>query len=436
MTIRQKVESTESSHAPGENGPRGSIVLWVLIAVLLLTGLFMLGYWPRMNQARRLAADSQPKRQALPTVTFILIKETPAETVLELPGNVQAFAETALFARADGYVKQRLVDIGDRVKNGQLLAEIESPELDQQILEAKANLQRVRSNLQQAEASRSQANANLGLAKITAERWLTLVGKGVFSKQDGDEKQAALDARKADVAAAEAAARAAQENITANEASVQRLQELQTFRKVRAPFAGVVTTRNIDVGSLVSAGSSSSLRELFRIAQINTLRVFVNVPQSEVAGIKTGIGCSVAIREMEGKTFEGKVTRTANALDASSRTLPVEVQVANPGSVMLPGMYAAVRFNIHRPPSLQIPSNGFRNTAKGPMAAVLQKGDTVHLQLVKLGRDYGSQITVLGGLKAGQRLITSWSDEVKEGAKVKPVAAAKPAAPRSGGSSK
>jgi RND family efflux transporter MFP subunit len=436
MTIRQEAEPMGNSTSPTKRGCRGSIVLWALIAILLLAGLFMLGYWPRMKQAHRLAADSRPNRHAPPTVTFVLIEETPAKTVLELPGNIQAFTETAIFARADGYVKHRLVDIGDRVKSGQLLAEIESPELDQQIREAKATLQRFRSNLQQAEASLSQANANLGLAKITAERWLTLVGKGVLSKQDGDEKQAALDARKADVAAAEAAARAARENIAANEATVQRLLELQSFRQVRAPFAGVITVRNIDVGSLVSAGSGSSLRELFRIAQINTLRVFVDVPQSEMAGIKPGVDCSVAIREIGGKAFDGKVTRTANALDASSRTLLVEIQVANPGGVALPGMYATVTFKILRPLALRIPSDGFRNTDRGPMVAVLQKGDTVHLQPVKLGRDYGSQIEVLGGLKAGQRLVTSWSDEVKEGARVKPVAARKPAAPQNGGPAK
>jgi RND family efflux transporter MFP subunit len=436
MTIRKEVESTGSSRPQAKEETRVKILPWAILAILILAGLFFLGYWPRTKLARRVEAESRQSRNGQPAVTVVVAEETPAKTVLELPGNVLALTETALFARADGYVKQRLVDIGDCVKNGQLLAEIESPELDQQIREAGATLQRARSNLHQAEASLAQANANMGLAKKTAERWLTLVGKGVLSKQDGDEKQAALEARKADVAAAEAAVLAARETIAANEATVQRLQELQTFRKVRAPFDGVVTARNIDIGSLVSAGSSSSLRELFRVAQINTVRVFVNVPQSEVAGIKPGIACSVTIREIEGKAFEGRVTRSANALDVSSRTLPVEIQVANPGGIMLPGMYAAVRFQINRPPSLLIPSDGFRNTAKGPMVAVLQKGDTVHLQPVELGRDYGAQIEVLKGLKVGQRVIANWSDEVKEGVRVKPISAPKPKAQRSGGSIK
>jgi RND family efflux transporter MFP subunit len=426
----------DDSHPPANDSSRGSAAIWILIAILILAGLFMLGYWPRMKQAGRLETESKSSRNGPPAVTVAAVEEKSAETALELPGNVQAFMETSLYARADGFVKRRLADIGDRVKDGQLLAEIESPELDQQILEARATLERARSSLQQAEAAMLQANTKLGLAKTTAQRWLTLVDKGVLSKQDGDEKQAALDASKADVAAAEAAVRSSRENIAANEATVRRLLELQTFRKVKAPFDGIITFRNIDVGSLVSAGSSSSIRELFRVAQIHMLRVFVDVPQSEITGVRAGVDCSVKIREIANKIFKGKVTRTANALDPSTRTLPVEVQVANPQGVLLPGMYATVTFNILRSPSLRIPSDGFRNTAKGTMVAVLQNGDTVHMQPVQLGRDYGAQIEVLSGLKAGQKVITSLSDEVREGVKVKPAAAPKQAAPKSGGAKK
>jgi RND family efflux transporter MFP subunit len=433
MKTRQEVETMDKSHSPAKNGSHGSAALWILLAMVALACLFMLGYWPRMKQAGRLEAAGKPGKRLPPAVTVAALEETPAEAVLELPGNVQAFMETPLFARADGFIKQRWVDIGDRVKSGQLLAEIESPELDQQIREARATLERARSSVQQAEASLKQANANLGLAKATAKRWMTLVDKGVLSKQDGDEKQAALEARMADLAAAEAGVRSARESVAANEATLQRLLELQSFRKVTAPFDGVITVRNIDVGSLVSAGSSSSLRELFRIAQIHTLRVFVDVPQSEIAGIRPGIECSVILREIAGKAFKGKVTRTANALDPSSRTLPVEIQVPNPGGLLLPGMYATITFNVVRAPTLRIPSDGYRNTDKGPMVAVLQKGETVHMQPVKLGRDYGSQIEVLGGLKAGQKIITSLSDEVKEGVKVKPVAAPKQPGRKSGG---
>lgn len=420
----------KEEQAPSE-AERPSRGIWVAApATLLLLGcLFLLGYWPRATQARRLAAVSQASRQTLPVVSVVAVKEAPAEVDLDLPASVQPLTEAVVFARADGYVKRRLADIGDRVKSGQLLAEIESPELDQQIREAQATLKRAQSSLLQAEAVLEQAKANLRLAEVTARRWQNLVSKGVLSKQDGDEKQSARDARRADVAAAEAAVQSARDNIAANEAALQRLTELRSFRQVRAPFAGVVTARNIDVGSLVSAGSSTSIRELFRLAQIHTLRVFVNVPQSEMTAIRPGIACSLEAEELRGRKFEGKVTRTANSLDVSSRTLLTEVQVPNPGGELLPGMYATVRFKIRRSdPPLLIPSSAFRNTARGPIVGVLREGAVVHLQPVRLGRDFGAQIEVTAGLRAGQRVITTLTDDVREGIKVNPVAA-RPAAP-------
>ncbi|NWG12932.1 MAG: efflux RND transporter periplasmic adaptor subunit [Acidobacteria bacterium] len=433
MKNQRETEITEPAAPERRNSRLRKTLAWVAVA-LVLAGILALGYRPRAARARKLAASNQAERHALPAVTVVPVKEAPAETELELPGNVQALTETALFARADGYIKRRLVDIGDRVKTGQLLAEIESPELDQQIHEAQASLQRARSSLRQAEASFSQAQANLGLAEVTARRWLRLAARGVLSEQDGDEKRAALEARKADAAAAEAAVQGARENVTANEATVQRLLELRSFRQVRAPFAGVITARNIDVGSLVSAGSSSSLRELFRLAQTHTLRVFVNVPQSEVAGIKPGMPCSVGVEEYRDEKFQGRVTRTANALETSSRTLLTEVQVVNRNGALLPGMYATVRFKIRRAsPPLLIPSAAFRNTEEGPMVAVLKEDSSVHLQPVRLGRDYGAQMEVIDGLRPGQKLITNWTDEIREGTHVKSVAAAKPAAPRAGG---
>jgi RND family efflux transporter MFP subunit len=406
------------------------------VAALLLAGLLALGYWPRAMQARKLVAAAQANQHMLPAVGVAVVKQAPAELDLELPGNLQALTEAVVFARADGYVKRRLVDIGDRVKSGQLLAEIESPELDQQVREAQATLKRTQSSLRQASAALEQAKANLALAEVTARRWQTLVSKGVLSKQDGDEKQSALDARKADVGVAEAAVQAARDNVAANEAALQRLTELQSFRQVRASFTGIVTARNIDVGSLVSAGSSTSIRELFRLAQIHTLRVFVNVPQSEMAGIRAGIRCQLQTGELRGKRYEGKVTRTANSLDAASRTLLTEVQVPNPSGELLPGMYATVHFRLRRnEPPLLIPSAAFRNTDQGPIVAVLREGATVHLQPVQLGRDYGAQIEITAGLQPGQKIITTLTDEVREGVKVKP-SAAKPPAPAGGGQPK
>ena len=436
MNREEEMTHIAEQTPPDTGRPGRGIWVTAVAALLLLGGLFLLGYWPRATQARKLAAASQASRHALPVVSVVVAKQAPAEVDLELPASVQPLTEAVVFARADGYVKRRLADIGDRVRSGQLLAEIESPELDQQIREAQATLKRAQSSLRQSEAALGQARANLGLAEVTARRWQTLVRKGVLSKQDGDEKQSAWDARRADVAAAEAAVQSARDNIAANEAALQRLAELQSFRQVRAPFAGVVTARNIDVGSLVSAGSSTSIRELFRLAQIQTLRVFVNVPQSEMTAIRPGIACTLEAEELRGRKFEGKVTRTANSLDASSRTLLTEVQVPNPGGELLPGMYATVRFKIRRSdPPLLIPSAAFRNTARGPIVGVLREGAVVHLQPVRLGRDFGAQIEVTAGLRAGQKVITTLTDEVREGIQVKPVAA-RPAGPAGGGPSR
>ena len=401
-------------------------VVWMTLAVLVV-GLLALGYVPRALRARNLASLARLRQRALPAVMVAPVKGAPADRDLALPGSIQALAETALFGRADGYVTRRLADIGDRVARGDLLAEIESPELEQQIREARATLSRVRAGLQQAEAALAQATANLHLAEVTAERWLTLAGKGVLSRQDGDEKQALLDARRADAAAAEAAVAAARETVAANEATVQRLLELQSFRQVRAPFAGVVTARSVEVGSLVSAGSSSSIRELFRLADDHILRVFVNVPQSDANLIVPGLSCEVEVPERAGDTFTGSVTRTAHALDPVSRTLLTEVHIVNTRASLVPGLYATVLIKVHRArPPVLVPSAAVRNTDKGPVVAVLRDGATVHLQPVRLGRDDGAQMEVVEGLKAGQTLITSWTDDVKEGARVQPVKSAKP----------
>jgi len=409
----------------------------VAIAVVMLSALLALGYWPRAMRARQLAAADQANQRSLPAVTVAPVKEAPAEVEVSLPGNVQAETETPVFARADGYIKRRVADIGDRVKAGQLLAEIDSPELDQQIREAQAAVKRSQSAFRQAEAALGQARANLGLAEVTARRWQTLVNKGVLSKQDGDEKRAILEARTADAAAAEANVQTARETISANEAALQRLVELQAFRQVRAPFAGVITARNVDVGALVSAGSSTSIREMFRLAQTQTLRVFVNVPQSETPAVRPGLACTLEVEEHHGRRFPGKVTRTANALDPASRTLLTEVQTPNPDGTLLPGMYATVHFRVHRQnPPLLIPSAAFRNTAGGPVAAVLGEGAVIRFVPVKLGRDYGAQIEVTEGLHPGQRVVTNLTDHVRDGAKVRPVAPAKPAAPNKGESAK
>ncbi len=396
----------------------------IVLALILitLTGLFFLGYLPRSARARQLVAATEATQREAVEVSAAKVEAAPAAADLLLAGNIQAVIETALFARTDGYVKKQIADIGDHVAQGQILAELESPEVDQQFAQARATVRQSQSALAQTEASLQQAKANEALADATVKRWRQLVQSGVISKQDGDEKQAAYLARKADVAAAEANIKAAQSAISAAEANVARLVEIQSFQKVRAPYAGVITLRNITLGTLVSAGSSSAVRELYRITQLDLLKIMVSVPQSEVAFIHDGLECAIHVKELPGQTFSAKVTRTANSLEAASRTLLTEIQFRNPGGKVLPGMYGEVKFTMHRSkPPLLIPSDAVLSGKAGMQVALIRKNGTVHYQNVDLGRDNGAKIEVLTGLDLGDQIVMNPTDEVREGVKVKVV---------------
>jgi RND family efflux transporter MFP subunit len=337
-----------------------------------------------------------------------------------LPGNIQAVTETPIYARTDGYVKKRLADIGDRVTEGQLLAELDSPEIDQQLRQAKAVVLQSRSALAQAHAAVQQAKANAALAESTVKRWDALVQQGILSKQEGDERRAAALAHKADVTATEANVQAAENNISAAEANVQRLTEIQGFQKVRAPYAGLITVRNVVLGTLVSAGSNSSVRELYRLTVLNPLKIMVSVPQSDAPYVHVGQICQFNVQEFGGRVFTARVERTAIALDASSRSLLTEMHFANPKGELLPGAYAQVRFQIHRDhPPLLVPGDAVLTGKAGPQLVVLRNGATAHYQSVQLGRDYGAQTEVLSGVNRGDLVVLSPSDEISEGVHVK-----------------
>lgn len=405
---------------PRERRRTGRAPLTMIAIAVLFAVLLAVGYLPRLARAKQLAEDAAGVKSSLPEVTVLTVRPAKAEAELALPGNIQAVTEAVIFARAEGYVKRRLADIGDRVTAGQLLAEIDSPEVEQQLRQARAAQQQSQSALEQAEAALEQAKANMSLAEVTTERWQRLVDRGVLAKQDGDEKRSAYIARQADVRAAEANIRTAKNAIAGNEANVQRLVELQSFQKVRAPFSGIVTARGIDVGSLVSSGSSSNLHELFRIAQIDRLRIYVNVPQSEVTSIRVGQPASVAVQELGHEGFPGQIVRTANSLDAASRTLLTEVQLANPGGKLLPGMYAQVKFTFHRDHApLLVPGNALVSAETGPQVALLRGDGTVHYQKLQIGRDYGPELEILSGIQAGDTIITNPSDAIREGQRVR-----------------
>jgi RND family efflux transporter MFP subunit len=392
----------------------------ITVLVLTLIGLLGAGYFPRTARARQVAAFAEQNRKEAVEVSAATVKFAPADTDFLLPGTIQAVTEAPIYARTDGYVKQRLVDIGDRVTKGQLLAEIESPEVDQQLRQAKAALQQAQSALGQAKAALQQAVANARLSEVTMTRTNALVAKGVLSKQDGDEKEAAHLARKADVAAGEANVNAAENAIGAAEANVQRLTEIQSFQKVKAPYDGLITARNVVLGTLVSAGSNNSIRELYRITQLSPLKINVNVPQSEVRDIRVGQDCEFEVQEFAGRNFTAKVTRTANALDATSRSLLIELQFANPTGQLLPGMYAQVRFKLHRTnPPLLIPGDSIITGKLGPQVAIVRGGSVIHYEPVTIGRDYGAQTEILSGLNAGDQVVLNPTEELREGTQVR-----------------
>jgi RND family efflux transporter MFP subunit len=415
-------KSPGSSHAAPLAKPwhPSSITLWSIflgVAVLIVLAFFA-GYIPlerRQNLIRNQALEQQ---QALPRVEVIEVGVSAPKSELELPGNIQAITEAPILARANGYIKRRTVDIGDRVSAGQPMAEIEAPEVDQQVSQAKASLEQARAALEQSLANYEQGKANLELARVTAQRWSTLAAEGIVPQQENDQYQAQYQAQVAGVQALEKAIAAQRSNVAAAEANLAGLDEVQSYRVVKAPFDGLVTLRNVDVGTLVNAGNTL----LFRIAQTGTLRTYVNVPQTNANSIRVGQPASLSISTLPRRNFPGTVARTAKSLDPASRTMLVEIRVPNPDGVLLPGMYAQVDLNTPRTnPPLLIPGDSLIVRADGTQVAVVRSDHTVHLQKIQVGRDYGDNLEVISGLQLGDMLIANPGDAVVEGAKVEPV---------------
>ena len=403
------------------------MTIWALFlgVIVIIVVAFFAGYIPLQKRNAVINSLAQEYDQALPRVEVIEVGASSKVSELQLPGNIEAVTEAPILARADGYIRRRLVDIGDHVTAGQPLAEIEAPELDQQVLQAKANVQQAQAALDQAVANEQQGKSNLELARVTAQRWGSLVAAGVVSKQDNDQYQAQYQSQIAGVNALEKAILAQRANIAAAEANLARLNEMQGYRIVKAPFAGVITLRNVDVGALVTSGSTM----LYRIAQTGTLRTYVNVPQANSSSIHAGQKALVSVTNLPGRTFTGTVARTANSLDPSSRTLLVEVQVPNPDGALMPGMYAQVDFTNSRANApLLVPAEALMVRAEGTQIAVVGPDSTVHLQKIVIGRDYGDRLEVLQGLQIGDRIIANPDDNAREGVKVDAVEAADKAA--------
>ena len=391
MTATQPIETLKANFQASEKkikrGLNGRALFGTLAVLATLFCVAMLPRW-RAN-----AALTNSVRDQRPTVSVIASQRPPADGAnLVLPGSTQAIQETAIYARTNGYVRKWNVDIGTKVEAGQLLAEIDTPEVDQE--------------LSQARASVVQAKANADLAKATLTRWQELVDKKVVSAQEFDEKKSAADARAADLKVAEA--------------NVKRLEELQGFQKIVAPFGGIVTARNIDNGNLVSASNAGQTQPLFRIAETNTLRIYVTVPQTQARSIASGQSAAVSVREIPDKTFSAKVVRTAGALDPASRTLLTELQLPNADGQLFPGMYAEVKFALAQDGrTLLIPGNALMIRSDGPKVLVVDAKNTIRARSVKLGRDLGDKIEILSGVDPAEPVVGNPNDALRDGTEVK-----------------
>lgn len=353
-----------------------------IAAILIVIGL-VAGFVPRWLAHRRLLAQARTDSNLV--VSVISAAPEKSDLGTPLPANVEAFIQASIHARASGYLKDWFVDIGDHVTNGQVLAEIDTPELDEQLAQARAQL--------------DQAKASLGLAKITADRWNTLLKTASVSEQDAAEKQSDYILQQA--------------NVEAARANLQRLQDLKSFDRVTAPFTGVITDRNTDIGQLITAGSGP---ELFGMAQTDPLRVYVQVPQQYVHDILAGQKAELTFLELPGRTFEATVSQTSGAVDPVTRTLQVELQVPNPKGELFAGSYAQVRFNESAAPgALTISDNAIIFRAQGTQVAIVGPDNKVQLRDVKVGRDFGDSIEVLDGLTATDRVVNNPPDSIADG---------------------
>ena len=377
----------------------------VLGVVLLLVTTLAFGAWSHYEQHRQVIATAEQSRDLVPEVRVASVQPGGSIQIVSLPASTSAFAAANVFARASGYLVKREVDIGDRVVEGQLLAEIVAPELDHQISQAEAKLGQLKAALQQAEANRQ-------LAQVTWDRDSPLVSKGWLTAQQGTVDTQTLKAR-------EAAVDVAQANVVAEEAQVQVLHQQKIYQRVVAPFEGVITQRNVDVGSLVQADATSGTF-MFTIMQGNVIRTQVFVPQDQAFGLQPGIEAVVHVPEIPNRTFPGKVTRIANALQPGSRTLLTEIDIPNPDGTLSPGIYCTIELHIPRKtPSFRVSADAIIFNEAGLQVAVVENG-VVHLRNVTIVRDLGKEVEINSGVKGGDQVILNPAVDLPDGSKVRP----------------
>ena len=369
-----------ASQQPVQRGPLRppvrSVAVWgPIAAVTVLAFLVTIVVWRRVQERGQEKACTKQATQLEVNVVTAQRDRKPKELIL--PGTFQAFQETTIYPRANGYVKSWKVDIGDNVVAGQLLAEIETPEVDQQLAQAKASYE---------------------IAKVTADRWRDLVGKNVVSKQEYDQNEKAYEGARA---------------------NYEQLQKLQGFQQIIAPFGGKISARFVDVGSLVTAGSGTSGTPLFGIVQSDPLRVYVYAPQENALSIHDGLVAKILVQEFPGQDFDGTVTRAAGALDPQSRTMQVEVQVPNHEGKLYAGMYGQVKFLLaDENAPIVVPANAFLFHTEGPQVAILVNENRIHWQNIHVGRDFGTNLEVLDGLTENTKVVINPTDDLHEGIQV------------------
>ena len=379
--------STHADHDAGDRQSKKSpvfIAFFAVVVLLVIIGIFLM--FQRKSQYQALAEETEAS--TIPTVSVVHAIPEAGDENLVLPGTLQAYVESPIYARTSGYLKKWYHDIGSRVSKGELLADIDSPEVDQQLAQSKADL--------------STAQANLQLAEITAARNVELLKTNAISKQEADNSNGDLAAKKAIEQSAQA--------------NVHRLQELISFQRVLAPFSGVITKRNVDIGTLINSGNGGVAQQLFTLAQTDPMRVFVNVPESSAASIKPGLGAYVELTQYAGEKFQGKVARTAESIDLATRTLYTEVDVPNKSGQLLPGGFAQVHLEVKATGQrLQVPINALLFRSEGLRAVVIDSDQKARLRPLVVGRDYGTTLEVLGGLTANDWIVLNPPDSLADG---------------------
>jgi RND family efflux transporter MFP subunit len=425
----------------------GGSILAFAIPVIAIALLFMTGLIPRLVGQKELEQAHKETVEAIPTVQTIIAKPADTKESLVLPGNIGAIQYTTIYARVDGYLRSRMVDIGDQVKKGQLLAVIDTPTVDAQVSAARADVEKAIADLASAKAELKEAvakeaaaksevvkaKANNAYAEITAKRWIDLCNKGAVSQQSRDEKIRSRDTTTAEVAAAESNDKAAQEQVVAAQSNVKassaqvdakkadlvRASAKQSFQNITAPFDGVITLRKVDPGALITEGSGSSNLELFQMAHIDRLRIYVSVPQRVARYLRDGMVADILVPEYPERKFIGRVTNVSGALDPNTRTRQTEIQIENQDHSLLPGMYAQVRMEgLREAPWIRVAGTCIVAKTDGQYVVVVDNGKA-RFQKVTIGRDFGNEVEIQTGLNGDEQVIVSPNDDLRTGDAVK-----------------